>query len=82
MVQRREAQSLVDRYQRLGCLEAVRRKNAVSPDEVSRWCGLPMRHVLRHLAALERDGEVLRDGALFRPAVTAATPARTVAVIA
>jgi DNA-binding IclR family transcriptional regulator len=68
MVQRRRAQSLVDRYQRLGCLEAVRRRGTISAEEVSRWCGLPMRHVLRHLTALEREGEVVRTGASFRPA--------------
>jgi hypothetical protein len=82
MLQRREAQGLVDRYQRYGCLEAVRRKGMTTPEEVSRWCGLPMRDVLRHLQALERDAEIVRDGLSFRIAPQGAAPARVYASFA
>jgi hypothetical protein len=82
MVKRREAQSIVDLYQRFGCLEAVRRKSGATPEAVSRWCGLPMRHVMRHLHALEREGQVVRRGTMFVAGEVGGAKVRTFASIA
>lgn len=68
MIGRREAQSTVDKYQRLACFEAVKRNKAVTPEDVSRWCILPMADVMRHLDALRHQGMVDEAGGVFQPA--------------
>lgn len=56
---------MVDRFQRLACLEAVKRKRSVTPDDVRRWCTLPMSDVLRHLNALKSEGKVVEKAGVF-----------------
>ena len=65
MVGRREAQGMVDKFQRLACFEAVKRKKVVTPEDVSRWSSLPMADVLRHLDALKHDGKVVEKAGRF-----------------
>ena len=65
MVGRREAQGTVDRFQRLACLEAVKRNKIVTPEDVSRWCTLPMSDVLRHLEALKHEGKIDEKSGVF-----------------
>ena len=68
MVGRREAQGTVDKFQRLACLEAVKRNKAVTPEDVSRWCTLPMADVLRHLNALKHEGKIAEKAGVFSAA--------------
>lgn len=68
MVGRREAQGAVDKFQRLACLEAVKRQKVVTPEDVSRWCTLPVADVLRHLDALKADGKIVEKGGVFSAA--------------
>lgn len=68
MVGRREAQGTVDRFQRLACFEAVKRNKVVTPEDVSRWCTLPMADVLRHLEALKNEGKIAEKAGVFSAA--------------
>lgn len=60
MIGRREAQGTVDRFQRLACLEAVKRNKTASPEEVSSWSGLPVADVVRHLDGLHQEGKLVQ----------------------
>lgn len=68
MVGRREAQGTVDKFQRLACYEAVKRNRVVTPDDVKRWCALPMSDVLRHLNALKHEGKIVERNGIFSTA--------------
>ncbi|NNU16458.1 hypothetical protein HK107_09015 [Parvularcula sp. ZS-1/3] len=55
----------MDKFQRLACLEAVKRQKIVTPEDVARWCTLPMADVLRHLGALKHEGKVEEKAGVF-----------------
>ncbi|MEM9839541.1 MAG: hypothetical protein AAF830_10370 [Pseudomonadota bacterium] len=59
MVGRREAQGMVDRFQKLACLEAVKRRQNVTIEDVQRFAALPMADVRRYLDALKQDGKII-----------------------
>ncbi|GGY55631.1 hypothetical protein [Parvularcula lutaonensis] len=65
MVGRREAQGTVDKFQRLACYEAVKRNRIVTPEDVTRWCALPMSDVLRHLGSLKNEGKIVEKNGVF-----------------
>ncbi len=65
MVGRREAQGTVDRFQRLACLEAVKRKGPLSAEQVARWADLPVADAQRHLDALIHERRVSKQGLQF-----------------
>ncbi|MEM1410383.1 MAG: hypothetical protein AAGG79_06520, partial [Pseudomonadota bacterium] len=58
-----------DRFQRLACFEAVKRKKSVTPEEVSRFSSLPLADVLRHLGALKNEGKVVERAGQFTPRI-------------
>jgi len=67
MMGRREAQGTVDRFQRLACLEAVKRQKSATAEAVSRWCTLPVADVVRHLNALKQEGKIAERAGQFVP---------------
>lgn len=66
MVGRREAQSTVDKFQRLACFEAVKRsKGPISVENVASWTNLPVADVQRHLEALLAERRIDKQGVCF-----------------
>lgn len=65
MVGRREAQGMVDRFQKLACYEAVKRKKVATLDDVRQFAALPIADVQRYLDALKQDGKVVERAGIY-----------------
>ncbi|MEM0927850.1 MAG: hypothetical protein AAGI89_01025 [Pseudomonadota bacterium] len=58
--------SMVDRFQRRTCLEALKRKGAMTLEDVSLWTRLSIAETERHLNSLVKDHLVIQQGNKFR----------------
>ncbi|MEO1658582.1 MAG: hypothetical protein AAFR65_12770 [Pseudomonadota bacterium] len=65
MVATNNGNSMVDRFQRRTCLEALKRKGAMTLEDVSLWTRLSITETERHLNSLVQDKLVIHQGTKF-----------------
>ena len=65
MTSNRNGESMVERFQRRACLEALKRRGAMCLEDVSLWARLTTEETERHLNSLVADRLVTQDGTMF-----------------
>ena len=65
MVATKNGDSMVDRFQRRSCLEALKRKGAMTLEDVASWTRLSRAETERHLRSLVEDQLVIQQGTKF-----------------